>query len=256
MKEIPLSNCNLVVQVDDEDYEKVSQYRWGLRRERWERDGYYKIDNTTIRKITIPIAILGEPPLGMEWDHKDHNPLNNQRSNLRLANAHQQVRNRRKRRAPSTSKYKGVYSIKRRKKWVACILIDGKNTILGYFANEEDAAKAADGAARKYHGVFASLNFPQLGEQCCLAQPTEEVVFSPQIVKTSRFVGVFWHKRDKKWNAQIAHNKKKRYLGAFRREEDAARAVDDAVKSMGLDRPLNFPEEVSRYSVQEQPHER
>ena len=59
------------------------------------------------------------------------------------------------------SKYKGVHWHKNHRKWLARITFE-KNTIhLGYFRNEIEAAKAYDEAAKKYHGEFASLNFPE-----------------------------------------------------------------------------------------------
>jgi hypothetical protein len=41
------------------------------------------------------------------------------------------------------------------------ITFEKKKIYLGYFRSEIDAAKAYDRAARKYHGEFASPNFPQ-----------------------------------------------------------------------------------------------
>jgi hypothetical protein len=51
---------------------------------------------------------------------------------------------------------------------------------------------------------------------------------SPQAGTSSRFKGVTWHKKRRKWQASIKVNGKFHYLGLFSDEEKAARAYADA----------------------------
>lgn len=46
------------------------------------------------------------------------------------------------------------------------------------------------------------------------------------INKSSKYKGVNWHKRDKKWRAMISKNRKSFYLGTFDKEESAAKAYN------------------------------
>lgn len=58
----------------------------------------------------------------------------------------------------------------------------------------------------------------------------------------SRFRGVYWHKQNRCWCAQIKHLYKKKHLGCFSDEELAARTYDDAALNLfGEFIQLNFP---------------
>lgn len=50
--------------------------------------------------------------------------------------------------------------------------------------------------------------------------------------KSSKFPGVHWKKRGKKWTSQIRINGKVKYLGLFEKEEDAAMAYIVALKQI------------------------
>jgi hypothetical protein len=114
----------------------------------------------------------------------------------------------------------------------------GKNHHLGYFVDEEEAARAYDRAARAHHGEKAQLNVPAEGEDGAKQQQEQEGA----IKKTSNYRGVTWDKS--KWKAQIHHTSKKHHLGCFDDEEEAARAYDSAARAhRGEKADLNFPAE-------------
>jgi len=50
--------------------------------------------------------------------------------------------------------------------------------------------------------------------------------------KTSKFIGVCWHKQDKKWRASIQIEGKIKHLGSFFYEEEAAKAYQNALNNL------------------------
>jgi len=61
---------------------------------------------------------------------------------------------------------------------------------------------------------------------------------------SSKYIGVCFHKRMRKWAANISHKGRKKWLGAFDNEIDAAKAYDAAArKYYGQFARLNFPYE-------------
>jgi len=92
--------------------------------------------------------------------YKDKNFLNNQKSNIRVAEAFLICRNSTGHR-DGTSKYKGVSWEKATKKWRAQLQLRGRKYNIGRFTSEEEAAKAYDEKVREICGTgIYWLNFP------------------------------------------------------------------------------------------------
>jgi len=59
---------------------------------------------------------------------------------------------------------------------------------------------------------------------------------------TSKFTGVCWNKKNKRWQASINSGGKYLYLGSFTSEVEAAKVFDQAaIQLRGRDTKLNFP---------------
>jgi hypothetical protein len=145
--------------VDDEDYGTVSAVRWTVRRK---PNGtvrachYYSVDG--IRKYVDLGWFILRPLPGYIVDHISGDPLDNRRANLRIATVAQNVRNRAKH-ANGRHPYKGVKASKGAfEAWVTCEYV---KHYAGRYATVEEAARGYDRAAKRLHGDFARLNFPE-----------------------------------------------------------------------------------------------
>jgi hypothetical protein len=95
---------------------------------------------------------------GTVVDHKNGNPLDNTRRNLRVCTHADNMKNRRLN-ANNRSGFKGCYLDKRAKvpRWRAEIRSDGKRYCLGSFPSPDLAHQAYRQAAVRLHGEFANF---------------------------------------------------------------------------------------------------
>jgi hypothetical protein len=160
-REIPLTQ-GYVAMVDDEDWARVSRFRWHAVVDR--RGVYARGCADRGRKMVRMHRFILEAPDGVDVDHWDSNGLDNRRCNLRLATDAQNHQNQKLRR-DSQSGFKGVSFRARQGTFQVRITAHGRRLSLGYFTEPEEAARAYDRAARIEFGEFASLNFPLPGER-------------------------------------------------------------------------------------------
>jgi len=159
MKRIPLTQ-GFEATIDDEDYDRVNKFKWCVYYDPKHRRTAYAIRGSWIngksRQIRLHRFILDVTDPNIKIDHKNHNGLDCRRQNLRIATHQQNLRNRQKTTSTTSSKFKGVTSV--RNVWRTQIWFGGRNHI-GYFRTEIEAAKAYDKVAKQYFGEFAKTNF-------------------------------------------------------------------------------------------------
>lgn len=138
--------------VDDADFEWLSQWKWyahvthGVTTRVYARRDIWDKETKKRTRLFMHRALMC-PPANMHVDHIDHDTLNNQRANLRLATNSQNSAN--GRHATGRSGFRGVeYSPKRSlTPYTAYISVNNKKHHLGTFATAEAAARARDVAA-------------------------------------------------------------------------------------------------------------
>jgi hypothetical protein len=157
MKEIKLTQGQVAL-VDDADYEWLNQYKWHAQ---WAEGtkSYYAVRSTSRLERTRQQISMHRQILGLEYgdprtgDHiEPAETLNNQRSNLRIANTSEQGANKR-RYANNTTGFKGVS--KNGSGYQASIRLSGKLKYLGTCTTREEAHGLYIAAAKELHGDFA-----------------------------------------------------------------------------------------------------
>lgn len=160
--EIILLTKGYLAKVDDEDYDRINQYKWCVFGEDHHPYAERRIKTEKGSHLQLMHRLVVNAPKGMVVDHINHNGLDNRKENLRICTDRENRLNSRKYNYKNSySKYRGVTWDKKRNKWVAQIMCNRKNYNLGVFDTQIEAAMAYDVKAVELHGQYAGLNFSQ-----------------------------------------------------------------------------------------------
>ena len=153
--EIEISEYKVLI--DDEDWERVSRYKWYVS-----ENNKYVFANIycegTRKTVSLHRLILDCNDTKQVVDHINHNTFDNRKVNLRMC---KQVQNTQNKRMPShnTTGYKGVRKRKHCSRYTA-VVREGKDSYTcGFYNTPEEAARAYDMMSIYLFKEFAYTNF-------------------------------------------------------------------------------------------------
>lgn len=136
--------------IDEEDYEKVSKYRWNFNNgavvTNINKDG----KRTTMKLHRYILNLGNRYPI---VDHINGDPLDNRKNNLRTCNHSENLRNRGKAKN-NKSGYKGVSWAKHANKWQASICVNYVHYHLGLYDDPQKAHEAYITASKSLHKEY------------------------------------------------------------------------------------------------------
>ena len=217
------------VLLDDEDYDRVvAEGKWHIHKAP-RREVFYVRSGKSI----LLHRFIMDAPRGKMVDHANGDGRDNRKENLRICT---RAENNRNSNVPPRGKvpYHGVKlraDVGFTKRYVAEIHANRhikmhKVRRSRYFYTAEEAAVEYDKLARKYHGEFATLNFPDgvpphVMQRIAAGQKEyEEIVNCRAAEKQSKQTGVSWSKHHNRWRAKLNRG----HLGYFKTEEEAIAA--------------------------------
>lgn len=162
-----VSNADLYITIDDEDYIKILSHSqtWcvefrNIARSLVKSNNVIKVkawSKILQKPVSLSHVVLDFPilNLGMVVDHINVNVLDNRKVNLRIISIRENNRNKIKQEFTS-SKYFGVY-FNNRGKWTAQLRV-GNTSYTKSFETEYEAAKYSNELRKRFHGYNAILN--------------------------------------------------------------------------------------------------
>ncbi len=128
--------------IDAEDYERISKYKWYVRREPGTKHGGYRYvaEGNVDGRTTFLARFIMKARKGQIVDHINRNPLDNRKANLRFVTRSQNRHNTKF--VGNQAGHRGIYWDKYKKYFKAEISIDKKIYVIGCFKKKRDAIKA------------------------------------------------------------------------------------------------------------------
>lgn len=149
--EITLSDGKICL-IDEEDLERIKKHSWCASSNGGGR--IYAQTRINTKTIYMHRFILSAPK-GTMIDHRNGNPLDNRKSNLRFCTKSENSLNS-KQRVRRYSAYRGVTYDKERNKWLAQLKVNSVKVLSKRFATELEAAQAYKDAVAQHCSEFVN----------------------------------------------------------------------------------------------------